>query len=734
MKITFNPNILMTPQLKSDKKASKQNPESFEYSYNPIAYRDYNINFGARLNRSPENFYEQDFNKQNMPDAMKKYLAADYEDRKNIPPAQMMKIVYGDLESINKLDFVPRVFLDEPLFADLTDSPNRKAKKGIVSEVGTLKSEMDAEPLFKDGTSNFGMYLLRKIYLEGKTLKEINKDFKADMSDTYKGLITSEIDYDTFSAYGIKFPKNSFWRSFIVTRPEYPYEYKPRKAIESRLPNTIQAEKFERRRKPKYEGVKPNEIDDVARDIMKSGGNSTAAVKELRRRSSEANSFVAKYLSEIMSVTMERLHMSPEMKYFFEHYKDVSNSQRKKLKQYWNQPNVRENMSYVMKATIRMFMEAYDEDGNNEVFQDLLEYANDIKSQRETQQAKHDLMEEIYNAYLADNPDIEALTPPTPGIIPASDISSKNPGESETMKTFEFTDPEGGVHKYTIDVDKDFARVLNEEYKLAPAAFRNFLLNYFMNSELCTDKYKANAVLLQRVPDSLLPQIMSEGACQSVAQSINKAFSAKYPKTVAAVEQAIMDMMLTRMENKDYSMFQLLAEQLLEKASDELMITEWTPAEKLKLEELYKYYKTPIQNKKDLKKVADLFIKTSSSLPENFEDYKLDPVNNLFRANLEKYPNLKKEFIKKLSESNFISNCGGTLKVLLASDLPEAMLQYKCDRLLTDFLDSDLENKNGVMSFYESVLILDKENIMRYLSKEPKLMLSLLAQHEYRRK
>ena len=34
-------------------------------------YKDYNINFGARLNRTPENFYAQQFNIDNMPDTVK---------------------------------------------------------------------------------------------------------------------------------------------------------------------------------------------------------------------------------------------------------------------------------------------------------------------------------------------------------------------------------------------------------------------------------------------------------------------------------------------------------------------------------------------------------------------------------------------------------------------------------------------------------------------------------------
>ena len=72
--------------------------------YNPIYYRDYNISFGARLFRTPANFYAQPFNQTGMPQTMKTYLNDDYEDRQNMPPAQMMKIVFEPLKYADNLE------------------------------------------------------------------------------------------------------------------------------------------------------------------------------------------------------------------------------------------------------------------------------------------------------------------------------------------------------------------------------------------------------------------------------------------------------------------------------------------------------------------------------------------------------------------------------------------------------------------------------------------------------
>ena len=86
------------------------------------AYRDYNISFGARLFRSPQNFYEQEFNEQNMPKSLHEYIyeTGDPEFRRSVPPAQAMKEVFGKISEAKDLDEVRKMFPDEPLFKNLS--------------------------------------------------------------------------------------------------------------------------------------------------------------------------------------------------------------------------------------------------------------------------------------------------------------------------------------------------------------------------------------------------------------------------------------------------------------------------------------------------------------------------------------------------------------------------------------------------------------------------------------
>ena len=205
-----------------------------------------------------------------------------------MPPAQMLKLVFNDINDANSLEQVKQIFPQESLFANLSDTPKRNSRSGVLAEIELLKEE--DKPLFKDGTNHLGMYILKKIYQEGKTLKEINTDFEKDLSTYYKGL--SPIQYETLSAYGIKYPNNSFWKSLTATREEFPYEYKPRKAVTPRTPNSNQSHQTDKpavqnkpiREKKKFDNVKDWEIDKLADALVKGNGSKTETEKQIKKK------------------------------------------------------------------------------------------------------------------------------------------------------------------------------------------------------------------------------------------------------------------------------------------------------------------------------------------------------------------------------------------------------------------------------------------------------------------
>ena len=328
---------------------------------------------------------------------------ADYEDRQKMPPAQMLKLVFEDIKETKNLEQVKRLYYDEPLFKNLTDTPNRKARTGILAEIDLMKE--DGKSLFKNGNDNLGHYILKKIYTEAKTLKEINTDFKKDISVYYKDL--SPIGYDTLAAYGIKFPNNAFWKSLTATREEFPYEYKPRNPLKTdRQLNAVHTvrQNVNTEEKKRFEKVKDWEIDKLADSLIKGNGNSEETAKHIKKTGISdkgALTFVAKYMSEINSVVLEKLHVSPEMSEFFENYEGLSKSQKQILDDYWKNPETKELRSKVMKSTIKFFFDVYGTDGQNEEFQELLEYAHNIKPKRIEQMKEHNRIQEEYNNLFA---------------------------------------------------------------------------------------------------------------------------------------------------------------------------------------------------------------------------------------------------------------------------------------------------------------------------------------------
>ncbi len=550
-------------QNKNNEKHSINAEPAVHKDYKPIAYRDYNINFTARLFRTPANFYAQPFNREGMPDTMKEYLFEDYEDRQNMPPAQMLKIVFNDIKETDSLEEARKLYKDEPLFSNLTDIPNRKSRTGVLAEIDLMKD--DNIPLFKDGSDNLGMYLLRKIYQEGKTLKEINTDFSKDISMEYQGL--SPIQYDTISAYGIKYPNNSFWKSLTATREEFPYEYKPRKVNASRFDKemtTPAMQKLQSEHKPvsekkKFNNVKDWEIDKLAKAFIKGRGSKSATKKELKNtniRDEDSLNFVSRYFSEINSIVMHRLHVSDEMRTYFENYENLSTPQKEKFETYWKNPELNRLQSIVMKETIRLFFNTYGADGNNDDFKELLDYAHNIKSKRLERQQKHDLLQQEYERELGIFDFEEEKKPVAKDIVVADDEEEADGTLEKYQKMFEELKKEYAVDSYSFDTEAGEVIIVSnlkealKEYlelttKIMPSAFAKNYMNYMLNNPQVSDSYILSTLLQAKgikLPND--ERLMPEDDAMELTINAYQQYSDKYPVENRAAKQAVVEAFL----------------------------------------------------------------------------------------------------------------------------------------------------------------------------------------------
>ena len=665
----------------------QQDRQCTSATYNPIYYQDYNVSFGARLFRTPANFFAQTFNQNNMPDTMKEYLNGDYEDRQNIPPMQMMKIVFEPIKLADNLEEVKEIFPDEPLFANLSSTPNRKAREGVLAEIELMRDGTNT--LFKNGKDDLGMYLINKIYLEGKSLKEINVDFKKDISVAYKGL--SDIDYKTFDAYGIKFPKRAFWKSFLATREDFPYEYKPRKAVEhSQVAVRKQQEKQELTladilkkpvQKKKFDDVKEWEIEKISDVIVKGKGNTDSTQKALKKSSvngRESANFVTKYMGQIMSVALEKIDASGEMRSFWAGYDTNNKSQKQIMNAYWNTSKMQALQSLAMKDTIKLFMEAYGVDGNNEEFQQLIEYADSIAPARKERDKEHDLKQKEYDEMFAALDKLEEENEDKSEAIKVfhslkeeleTIIEALKPDANNNVELFNtlIIEPNEGTVKISPEMEKKWEQQVLNKHSLLPTSFTNKYLLYLKKHPLAVSEYRVVNVIDDDAIRTVFPDFLSKEEAEQITQIINMEFKRNNPILFNNTAQAIVDTFDELGVNNSENVYYLND---INEYLEALVLVPQEHAARIKsmINERFNVYQKPLSNSEILKIMNAYSQQLIQIDPDKLvdEDRFTKGLYAAIKANIQKRPLLKKNLKKTVATSELLKTPSqGHLRALI---------------------------------------------------------------------
>ncbi len=425
--------------------SAKERPQAIQSGvYNPIYYKDYNlrINFGKK---SPEEFYAKEGNMEKMPDTMKKYLMENFAERSKVAPVQIMREAYDLLEAASTVEDIHEAYPYEPKFKKLRPANYETAHTGILKKIQDIRKMQDVpEPLFKDGCDDLTTYLVKKIYLEGKTVKEIDKDFAKDINSVYElaarvpkeTLKTAGKDESIYFSHGttynlgIRFPEVAFWNSFISTRDDYDRVKRVRtadgrfvnadspegQAIIKKRQAAQQPQETITPKKPDRYKLKQKEVNRLGDAIINSDGNIEKALKRARRSgmNDDELSFMQKYFSQIMTFATEKIHLSEELIDFNETRKStifdetlvpklitreiLTKKEKTPLKQFWDaRPDLKAQFSTAISDTTLMMSEAYGADGNNEEFQTLLKNAEQIKPEREARKLEHARIQAEYD-------------------------------------------------------------------------------------------------------------------------------------------------------------------------------------------------------------------------------------------------------------------------------------------------------------------------------------------------
>ncbi|MFQ8626080.1 MAG: hypothetical protein ACLSA2_06235 [Candidatus Gastranaerophilaceae bacterium] len=203
----------------------------------------------------------------------------------------------------------------------------------------------------------------------------------------------------------------------------------------------------------------------------------------------------------------EKVHASDEMKDFAENYDKLTSSEKSLLDAYWNSnPQIKEHRSIAMKDTIKLFMDLYGVDGNNEEFRELINYAHEIKPARLERQRLHDIKQAEYDEMFAQLAKEQEETK----IMPSEDKVKPVPlSEDKSLRTYTVF-PETHEIRYNGDLDEYLRGVLKEELSLLPEPFVKKYTQYLINHPLVTDKYKLTLAVDGSVPEGYEDKILPD--------------------------------------------------------------------------------------------------------------------------------------------------------------------------------------------------------------------------------
>lgn len=775
--IPINQISINNRNFKTNKETPNNNQvEQTKKKHKVFAYSDFNITFSGR---TPEDFYAQDFNRENMPSTMKIFLDYDYEQRQHMPPEQMMQEVFKYIKEANNFSDVKSLYPNEELFQNLHQN-HQKNKTSVLAEIKMAKDLSDT-PLLKDGSDDFGMYLLKKIYLEGKTIKEISKDFyEKDLNDEYKGIITKPINYDTTSAYGIKYPKSEFWQSFIATRDEYKKFFikLPKNMVDpnrERIKTALHAHDTEVAKKTQTKTpqrrfkLQKYKKDQLTNDIKNSKATPEIITNKIRKRFAKDDpeaSFIIKYMSPIMTIAADRVHLSEELKLFneMERKNGKHSNEEYMFEHFWKaNPKILNAYAKAIPDTIELFEETYESGGlipinkdleivnentkNKKIidnitqdFYELLQYSQEIDPKRQEKYNKHNEMQKQWEEYF-----IEKYG------NPQDDLESQN---NKEVKTPEISTPQidedleeelkgvKALHpNFSLDLLKDTANnydaqiytlkglngenivitgnldeilrdYIDNDIKIYPTTYGNQYKHYMLKNPNISEKLKLSLATLNFANMINDDRIMTTDEVENEIIKLNYQYSLNHYNETLCAQSAMADTIALTLKNKTpLRIYELDIDDYnnLPKNSDSENLLNILKTHKKELDELYKQYNTPL-SKSEVNKIGLSLLNELAKFDGKNSNLSQDDIETLLML---KEITSEVKFEKKYLRDtlNLILPEFRYSRSILNKNLPPEVKTKKFEQIMGSILDSLLSPEFSSTPYLTTILnkeILDK--------------------------
>ena len=229
MKInSITPYLLTQKSKKEDKHSasiSQTNPNT-QYELRS-QFNDYLVSFGERVEKTLSSFYRR--NDFRMPKTVEEYVR-NMEDRDALTPLEAQQVAFAKLasEDVKTVEDIKKAYPNEPLFKNLVDIEDTKATRGILNTYRTNKDllKLMDKGILKD-KQDLTVYLVKKFYLEAKTIDEVNEDLEKDFDEDFKADFRRKnpdskyIHSGTLDSFGIKLPDDDYLTSLRYTRDGY---------------------------------------------------------------------------------------------------------------------------------------------------------------------------------------------------------------------------------------------------------------------------------------------------------------------------------------------------------------------------------------------------------------------------------------------------------------------------------------------------------------------------------
>lgn len=308
VRLHTNYNLFQNTSVRSQKKQdSPIHPQMKDLSN--YSYRDCHINFGARQTAA-------EFDPEKMPETMKQYLFENIEERSKMKPFDLQKEAFQYLDLCETVQDVKEQFPKE--FENLKSFNDNKAKRGYLAEIRmTNSNNLSVFADAKTAKTDLPVYLLKKVYLEGKTLKQINKDFHNDVRPDFKLADGKYFTYADFKSMGVKIPDIGYWQSLLATKDDRTPRNYYGKILGKRELSTETKEKIREGQLNRHKNKTPGEKSKLALNLVTG------------KKKSE--SVFTKYQDHIMRISIHDAGIGDGMRAHFAELKNDVDFQSKKF-------------------------------------------------------------------------------------------------------------------------------------------------------------------------------------------------------------------------------------------------------------------------------------------------------------------------------------------------------------------------------------------------------------------